>query len=56
MLTGAAHGAGGDPPADPAAAEPEKPATEPDPPRETLRRRLRECGISQAAASLRGCS
>ncbi len=54
MLTGAVHGggSGGDLPACSAAAGPESPSTEHDPPRDNLRRRLRERGVSQAAASL----
>ena len=52
MLTGAAHGIGGDLPACPAAAGPEKKEMERDPTRESLRQRLRERGVSQADASL----
>ncbi len=55
MLTGAAHGAGGGIDRDPAgapAARPKKHTTERDPARENLRQRLRERGVSLAAASL----
>ena len=45
MLTGAVHGAGGDP-QDAAAAGADRTATERDPPRENLRVRLRERGVS----------
>ena len=55
MLTGAAHGAGGGIGRDPAgapAARPKKHTTERDPAPENLRQRLRERGVSLAAASL----
>ncbi len=55
MLTGAATGAGsgfGRDPADVAAARPKKHTTERDPAPENLRQRLRERGVSLAAASL----
>ena len=56
MLTppafGAGNGTGGDPPADAPAPGPEKPATEPDPAPQDLRRPLPERGVPRAAATL----